>query len=223
MVKANRRILSLQSTLESTRKEAATLKADYAIEVTHLQRDKSDLQFTLETTRKQAAALKADYDTEVTRFQRDKSDLQLTLETTRKQAASLKADYDTEVTRFQLDKSDLQAALGALKMEVAEGKQRLSTSIGDFKQWMRDSSVDADTLIPDLDPSNSSSDIYQVLAHNALLKLRSEIWSSAYEDANKVISRSLIRVHCPLIRMLSLSSFSRQPWVILPKLSHKSE
>ena len=139
------------------------------------------------------------------RSQRDKSDLQLTLETTRKQAAALKADYDSEVTRFQRDKSDLQAAFGALKMELTESKQRLSTSIGDFKQWMRDSSVDADTLIPDLDQSNFSSDIHQVLAHNALLKLRAEIWSSAYEDANKVISHSLIRVHCPLIHMLSLS------------------
>jgi hypothetical protein len=116
------------------------------------------------------------------------------LETTRKEAETLKANYDTEVTRLQHDKSDLQSALGALKIEVAEGKQRLSPGIDDFKQWMRDSSVSADTLISDLDTSNSSSDIYQMLAHNALVKVRSQIWSSAYEDANKAIFHSLIRV-----------------------------
>ena len=162
MVKANRRILSVQSTLETTRKEAKILKTDY--------------------------------DTEVTRFQRDKSDLQSTLEAIRKEAEALKAGYDTEVIRLQRDKSDLQSALDALQMEVTEGKQRLSLGIGDFRQWMRDSSVNADTLISDFDPSNSSSDIHQVLAHNALLRVRWQIWSWAYEDANKVIFHALIRV-----------------------------
>jgi tetratricopeptide (TPR) repeat protein len=113
--------------------------------------------------------------------------LQSTLETTRKEAEALKADYDTEVARLQRDKSNLQSALGSLKREVAEGKQKFSPGIDDFKKWMRDSSVDADTLISDLDPSNSSSDTHHVLAHNALLNVHSEIWSSAYEDANKSI------------------------------------
>jgi hypothetical protein len=120
--------------------------------------------------------------------------LQSTLETTRKEAEALKADYDTEVARLQRDKSNLQSALGSLKREVAEGKQKFSPGIDDFKKWMRDSSVDADTLISDLDPSNSSSDTHHVLAHNALLNVHSEIWSSAYEDANKVNFHSLIRV-----------------------------
>ena len=116
------------------------------------------------------------------------------METTRREVETLKADYRTEVARLQRDKSDLQSALGALKLEVAEGKQRLSTGINDFKRWMRDSSVNADSLISDLDPSNSSSDTHHVLAHNALLNVRSEIWTSAYEDANKVISHPLIRL-----------------------------
>jgi predicted nucleic acid-binding Zn-ribbon protein len=76
---------------------------------------------------------------------------------------TLKADYDTEVTRLQRDKSDLQSALDALKREVAEDKLRLSLGIADFKQWMRESSVNADTLISDLDPSTSSSDIIMCL------------------------------------------------------------
>ena len=120
--------------------------------------------------------------------------LESALETARKEAETLKADYDAEATRLQRDKSDLQSALGALKRQVAEGKQKLSLGIEDFKQWMRENSVNADTLILDPYPSTSSSDIHQVLAHNALLKARSEIWSSAYEDASKVIFHSLIRV-----------------------------
>ena len=113
--------------------------------------------------------------------------LKSALETARKQAETLKADYNTEVTRLQRDTSDLQSALDALSRQVAEGKQKLSLGIEDFKQWMRENSVNADTLISDPHPSTSSSDIHQVLAHNALLKVRSEIWSSAYEDASKVI------------------------------------
>jgi hypothetical protein len=120
--------------------------------------------------------------------------VQSNLETTPKGTETLKAEYDAEVIRLQRDKSDLQSALEALIMEVAEGKQRLSPGLDDFKQWMRDSSVSVDTLISAFDPSNPSSDIHQVLAHNALVKVRSQIWSSAYEDANKAIFHSLIRV-----------------------------
>jgi hypothetical protein len=120
--------------------------------------------------------------------------LQSTLDSTRREAETLKADYDIQVTNFQRDKSGLQSALGALKMEVSEGKQSLCPGIGDFNQWLRDSSVNADTLISDLDSLDSSSDIHHVLAHNALLKVRSDIWSSAYEDADMVIFHSLISV-----------------------------
>ena len=120
--------------------------------------------------------------------------LQLALETTRKEAQILKANYDTELTRLQSDKSDLQSALGALKREVAEGKQRLSLGIGDFKQWMRESSANTDTLTSDPDPSTSLNDVHHVLAHNALQKVRSEMWSSAHEDANKVVFHSLTRL-----------------------------
>ena len=105
-----------------------------------------------------------------------------------------KADDHTEVTCLQRDESDLQSALGALKREVAEGKQRLSPGIDDFKQWMHESSVNANALISDHDPSTSSSNVHQVLVHNALQKLRSKNWSSAYEDANKVICYSVIRL-----------------------------
>ncbi|KAF8555588.1 TPR-like protein [Imleria badia] len=52
---------------------------------------------------------------------------------------------------------------------------------------MRESSVSADTLISDPDPSVSLSDIHHVLVHNALVMIRSENWSSAYEDAKKSI------------------------------------
>ncbi|KAF8550860.1 TPR-like protein [Imleria badia] len=85
----------------------------------------------------------------------------------------------------QLEKSDLQSALATLKKKVTEDKQRLSLGLTDFKQWMRKNSVDADKLISVPDPSTSSSDIHHVLAHNALAKVRSENWSSAYEDAEK--------------------------------------
>ncbi|KAF8547519.1 TPR-like protein [Imleria badia] len=53
---------------------------------------------------------------------------------------------------------------------------------------MRESSVNVDTLVSDVDPSTSSSDIHHILAHNALLQVRSQNWSSAYEDAQKSIA-----------------------------------
>ena len=151
-------------------------RVDIATELARLERDKVDSHSTL-------AAREA----EVVKGNRRLLTLQSALQNARKEVETLKADYNAEVPRLQRDKSDLQSALGALKREVAEGKQRLSPGIGDFKQWMRESSVNAGTLIADHDPSTSSSDAHQVLAHNALLKVRSENWSSADEDANKVI------------------------------------
>ena len=179
-MEANRRMLTLQSALETARKEGGTLKADYDTEVTRLQRDKSKLQSALGVLTREVAEAK--------------QELSLGIETARKEAEILKADYDTEVTGLQRDKSDLQSALDALKMAVAEGKQRLSLGISDFKQWMRESSVNQDILVSDRDQSISSSHSHHVLAHNALMKVRSQIWSSAYEDANKVIYHSVIRV-----------------------------
>ena len=73
--------------------------------------------------------------------------------------------------------------------------------ITDFTQWMSENSVNTDTLISVPDPSTSSSDIHHVLAHNALVKVRSGNWSSAYEDAQKAIPHSLLSVlvtHLPL-------------------------
>ena len=183
MAEGNRRILTLQSASEIARKEAETHKADYETEVTRLQRDNAELQSVLGALKREVAA--------------GKQKLFLGIETARKEAETLKADYDTKVTRLQCDKSGLRSALGALKREVAEGKQRLSLGIGDFKQWMHKSSVNADSLISAPDPSTSSTDIHQVLAHNALQKVHSRLWSSAYEDANKVIFHALIYVVMP--------------------------
>ena len=130
------------------------------------------------------------------------SNLQSDLQTAREGAEALKANYDTKVTRLQLENSDLQSALGALKMKVTEDKRKLSLGITDFIQWMCENSVSSDTLISVPDPSFSSSDIHHVLAHNALVKVRSANWSSAYEDAQKVISHCLVGVlvytHPPL-------------------------
>ncbi|KAF8550593.1 TPR-like protein [Imleria badia] len=50
---------------------------------------------------------------------------------------------------------------------------------------MRERSRNTDTLIADPDPSSSAT--HHALAHNALLKLRSGDWSSAYDDAEKSI------------------------------------
>ena len=123
------------------------------------------------------------------------SNLQSDLQTAREGAGVLKANYDTKVTCLQLENSDLQSALGALKTEVTEHKRRLSLGVIDFTQWMCENSVNADTLISVSDPSTSSGNIHHVLAHNALVKVRSKSWSSAYEDAQKVIPHSFIGVH----------------------------
>ena len=159
------------------------MKAQHVIEFTRLERDKINLQSTV-------ASLEA----EVVGANNRMLTLESALAIARKEGEILKADWVSEVTRLQRDKFDVQSALGALKTAVAEGKQSLSLGIGDFKQWMRESSVNPDTLISDLDQSISSTDIHHVLVHNALLKVRSQIWGSAYEDANKVIFHSVIHV-----------------------------
>ena len=101
-----------------------------------------------------------------------------------------KANYDIKVTCLQHDNSILQSALDALQKEATEDKQRLSLGIIDFEKGMRENSVNADTLISV--PNPSTRDIPHVLAHNALVKVRLENWSSAYEDAQKVMLHSLI-------------------------------
>ncbi|KAF8555429.1 hypothetical protein OG21DRAFT_1521769 [Imleria badia] len=105
----------------------------------------------------------------------------------RVEAETLKVDYDIKVSCFQRENSDLRSALDALKREVAEDQTRFSLGIGDFNRWMCESSVNADTIILDSVPLTSSSDAHHVLAHNALVNVRSEKWSSAYEDAEKSI------------------------------------
>ena len=103
-------------------------------------------------------------------------------------------NFDTKLTLFPCGNSGLQSALDALKKEVAEDRMRLSLGIGDFKQWMRQNSVNADSLISDPDPSISSSDIHHVFAHNALVNLRSKDGSSAYANARKVDFHFFLRV-----------------------------
>ncbi|KAF8545912.1 hypothetical protein OG21DRAFT_1310824 [Imleria badia] len=139
------------------------------------QQVKSDLQSSLDAQK--AAVVKA-YQTV--------SNLESALKIAREEAEILKADYNIKVTRLQHDKSDLLSELGSPKREVGEDKLRLPLGIADFKQWMRESSVNADTLISISDSSTSSSDIHHVLAHNAFVKVRSGNWSSAYEDAEMV-------------------------------------
>lgn len=148
-----------------------------------------------------------DYEKEVARLHLDQRNLQSDLETARQEARKLKVDFPT-----------VQSALAALTREVANDKERLSIGIGDFKRWIRQSSVNADTLISDSDRSMFSSDTHHVFAHNALRKVRSEDWISAYEDANKVIFILISMYLCPLIHTSSLSSLGRLPWVILPRL-----
>ncbi|KAF8427620.1 hypothetical protein L210DRAFT_3136383 [Boletus edulis BED1] len=63
-----------------------------------------------------------------------------------------------------------------------------SQSIGDFQQWMRRNSINTEMPISGPDSSTSSSDIYHMLAYNALRKVRLENWSSAYDDATKSIT-----------------------------------
>lgn len=104
------------------------------------------------------------------------------------------ANFDPKLTRLSRNDSDLQSALDALKREVAEDELRLSPGIGDFKQWMHQNSVNADSLISDPDPSTSLSDIHHVFAHNALVNVRSKAPSSAYAYARKVTCHFLLDV-----------------------------
>ena len=159
------------------------MKAQHTTELARLQRDKINLESILATR-----------EAEVVQGNQRMLTLQSALETARNEAETLKADYDNNVARLQRDKSNVQSALGALEREVAEGKQRSSLGIGDFKQWMRDSSIHPATLISPSGPWTCSNNMDQILAHNALLKVHSENWSSAYEDATRVKFHPLIRV-----------------------------
>ena len=181
-------------------------------EVARFQSDNSHLQSALDAQKE--VVLKADQTI---------SNLESALKTMGEDAETLKVDHDTKVACLQREKSDLQSELGALRRDVAEDKQRLSLSTRDFAQWMRENSVDANMLILYPDPSTSLSDIHHVLAHNALVKVHSENWCSAYEDAKEVIFSFPIGTLMSTHTTSSLSSLDHQPWVILPRLLRKSE
>lgn len=51
---------------------------------------------------------------------------------------------------------------------------------------MRESSVDPGVPLLHVNTSSSSNESHHLLVHNALLGLRSQNWSSAYQDAKKV-------------------------------------
>lgn len=177
--------MTLQSTLDTARRDAGTLKVNYDTKVTRFELDNSNLQSALDA-QKEALA----------RANQTISDLESTLKAARVDAETLKADYDMKLSRFQRDNASLQSAFDTLNKKVAEGELKLSPSIGDFKKWMRETSVNVETLISDPDPSagSCSSNIHHELAYNALMELRSEKWNSAYEDAKKVNFHTLIGV-----------------------------
>ncbi|KAF8547743.1 hypothetical protein OG21DRAFT_1526956 [Imleria badia] len=84
------------------------------------------------------------------------SNLKSALKTAREDSKTLKADYDT--------------------------KESAQSAEFDFERRMRESSVNAATLISVTNPSTSLSDVHHILA---LVKVCSENWSLAYEDAQK--------------------------------------
>ena len=167
VVKENETVITPRSDLRTEQVSAKTLIADFNTRVAHFQRNISNLR----SAQKEA----------VVKENQTTSNLE-----------SLKVDEhdNAKVTRLQHDRFDLLSEFGSLEREVAEDQLRSCLGITDFKQWMRESSANADTLIWDPDPSISSNDVHHVLAHNALVRVRSENWSSAYEDARKVSFRS---------------------------------
>ncbi|KAF8555428.1 hypothetical protein OG21DRAFT_1521768 [Imleria badia] len=187
VVKANQTISKRESALEIAREEVEMLKVDYDAKVSRFRGDTSNLQSALDAQKE--AVVKANQTISNLRslLETARGNSETLLAKKRAEAETLNADNDTKVSHFQRDNSDLRSALDTLKREVAEDKLRLSLGIGDFKRWMRESSVSADTITSDSVPLTSSSDIYHVLAHNALVNVRSEKWSSAYEDAEKSI------------------------------------
>ncbi|KAF8552132.1 hypothetical protein OG21DRAFT_1498629 [Imleria badia] len=206
--RANQTISDIRSDLQTARSDKSYLQSALDAQKEALVKANQNLESALKTTREDAKTLEAKYDTKVTSFQRENSNLHSALDAekeavvkanqtisnlesalkiVREEAETLKTNYDTQVTRLQRDKSDLLSELGSLERKEAEDKLRLSPGIADFKQWMRESSVDAGILILVSDSSTSSSDIHHILVHNALVSIRSENWCSAYEDAQKSI------------------------------------
>ncbi|KAF8547590.1 TPR-like protein, partial [Imleria badia] len=153
---------------------------------TTLQRDSSNLQSALDAEKGTAvranqriSTLQSDFQT----AQCSNSNLQSALDA--QKGAVIKANQT--ISNLQSDLATTQSALDALKREAAEDRLKLSLGIGDFKQWMRQNSVNADSLISDPDPLTSSSDIHHVFAHNALVNVRSKDRSLAYANARKSI------------------------------------
>ncbi|KAF8546124.1 hypothetical protein OG21DRAFT_1586541 [Imleria badia] len=194
VVKANQTILKRAFALKTAREEVEMLKVDYDAKVSRFRGDTADLHSAFDAQKE--AVVKANQTISNLRslLETAQGNSEACLAKKRAEAETLNADYGTKVSRFQRENSDLRSALDALKREVAEDKLRFSLRIGDFNQWMRESSVNADTIISDSVPLTASNDAHHVLAYNALLNVRSEKWSSAYEDAEKVFFHSLIGV-----------------------------
>ncbi|KAH0839335.1 hypothetical protein J3R83DRAFT_17 [Lanmaoa asiatica] len=146
---------------------------------TILQHDNSSLQSALDA--EQGTVVRANQS--ISNLQSDLQIAQSALDAQKE--AFIKANQT--ISTLQSDLATTQSALDALKREVAEDKLKLSLGIGDFKQWMRQNSVNVDSLISDPDPSTSLSDIHHVYAHNALVNVRSKARSSAYANARKSI------------------------------------
>ena len=180
----------LQLALEAARQDARKIKDNYDKEIARLQREKSDLRSAHDAFKARYAIELVNHKAEMTESNQRIQSVQSALEAARQDARKVKDDYDKEVVCLQGEKSDLQSALTALRAEMAGQKQRLSPGIGDFKKWLRESSVGANTV---LDPSSSPGDIHHVFAHNALVKVRSENWIEACEDAKQVILHILTR------------------------------
>lgn len=244
----NQTISTLQTELQTARGETVTLRANYDSKVA----DNASLQFDLVAQREELGRRNqtiSDLQSALAAQREDAAQaetiaaLQSALEIAWGATDTIKADYDSQVTV----NANLQSDLTTKTMEVAQANQTIlelrsaarvqladsgpttipnlarfqsgRSDLGDFKEWMRNNSINTDTPI---DPSTFSGDIHHMYAHNALVNLRAAKWSSAFEDAERVIFHSSVYLYL-LIHPSSLSAISRQLWAILPRLSHKSE
>ncbi|KAG9311914.1 hypothetical protein JVU11DRAFT_8175 [Chiua virens] len=146
------------------------------------------LQTSLESAQNEIEVVKAACDAEVRRREDEQSEMQSKLDTRIREVAEanqriLDLQAAVDVAQKQVETVDAERRRTG---QVTEVLQRVP-SVHDFRQWMRESAIDANTPISDDDPSNSPSVVHHVLAHNALIHTRHQNWDSACEDAQKSI------------------------------------
>ena len=125
---------------------------------------------------------KTQFNADVTSVLLEEASLQSTL-------ATQQVELDTanrKITTLQSAIQNAEKECEELKRNIAQMNEKWIPGIVTFQEWMRKHSIVASTPILEDDPLNLPGVAHNVHSYNGLLKVHSEQWSSAYENAQKV-------------------------------------